>query len=375
MDELTGSPAWVGAAGFASLAPSIIFTPIAGTLTDRLNRKHMLLGAYSVITLMGILYFVLYTVDLLTPWRIIIIQLVFGGITGFLFSPIQTMPAVLVPPQDLMGAVRTLSMSFTGSRALGPLIGGIALAMSGPGLGFALGAASFFAGLLIVAGITVQEPPEPKDDRGSLLTEYREGVAFIRQRPGLRLAIRNGFVIGALAAALVFPLAASISSEIFDAGGGGLGALGFALGLGSITASIFMAGPGSRIKFSHMETIALTMYIGGLVVVGVTGWFPIGLLGFFIVGIAHMWHGVSLSTSIQLQVTDEIRGRVMSVWLLCILAGIPAGALSAGFIASATSVRFVVFLYAGILALYLAYSWFGASRMQALDPEHAVVDP
>ncbi len=373
MDQLTGSPAWVGAAGFASLAPSIISTPIAGTLADRIDRKHMVVFAYVVIATMATLYFVLYSLDLLTPWRIIFIQLGFGGIAGFLFAPIQAMPAVLVPPEDLMSAVRMLSISFTGSRALGPLIGGLALWWSGPGLGFALAAIGFAFGAIVV--MTVQTDAITRvSEKESLLAEYRAGLAFIRHRPGITMAIRNGFALGALGAAVVFPLAASVASDIYDVGGGGLGALGTAVGLGSIIASLVMTGPGSRVRLSRMEAIAQVVYIGGLVLMAITSSFGVGLLGFFVVGIAHMWHNVSLSTSMQLQVTDDVRGRVMSVWMVFLLAGIPLGALIGGFIASATSMRFVVLLYAGIMTVFLAHCWFGANRMVALDPEHAVVE-
>lgn len=375
MNELTGSPAWVGASGFASLAPSIVFTPIAGALTDRLNRHKMLMAAYSVVVLMSLLYFVLYQADALTPWRIIIIQLLFGGVIGFLFAPIQAMPAVLVPSTDLMSAVRMLSISFTGSRALGPLIGGVALAISGPGLGFALAAVAFITGLVVVATIDAEQPVRNIDAPAtSLLSDYREGVAFVRARPGLRIAVRNGFVLGALAAAIVFPLAASVASDILSTGGGGLGALGVALGIGSIVASLFIAGPGSRISLANMEAISLAVYCVGLLAVAATGQFVVGLFGFFVVGVAHMWHNVSLSTSMQLGVTDEVRGRVMSVWMVFLLAGIPLGALAGGFIANATSTRLVVLLYTAMIAAYLAYSWFGVDRMQALNPQHAAME-
>lgn len=373
MNELTGSPAWVGAAGFASLAPSIIFTPIAGALTDRLDRHKMLLIAYAIVSLASLLYLGFYMADLLTPWRIIFIQLMFGGVVGFMFAPIQALPAVLVPPADLMNSVRTLSMSFTGSRALGPLIGGIALAVSGPGLGFALAAATFLAGIVIVWGVeTTQEiSTEPRET--SLLSDYSDGLAFIRERPGLRLAIRNGFTLGFLAAATVFALAASVARDIFDTGGGGLGALGFALGIGSIAASIVMAGPGSRVALATMETIALSIYVAGLLIIAATDWFVVGLIGFFVMGVAHMWHNVSLSTSMQLAVTDEVRGRVMSVWMVFLLAGIPLGALIGGFIAAATSTRTLVLLYAGLLAVFSIGSWLGTDRMQALNPKPASV--
>ena len=373
MNELTGSPAWVGAAGFASLAPSIVFTPIAGALTDRLDRHKMLLVAYSIVTSASLLYLGLFIADLLTPLRIIFIQLAFGGVIGFLFAPIQAMPAVLVPPADLMNSVRTLSMSFTGSRALGPLIGGIALAVSGPGLAFGLAAIAFGIGLAIVARVKTTQEIATEPFEKSLLSDYREGLEFIRERPGLRLAIRNGFALGFLAAAIVFPLAASVARDVLDTGGGGLGALGFALGLGSIMASIVMAGPGSRVPLATMETVSLLLYIVGLVTIAATGWFTIGLVGFFVMGVAHMWHNVSLSTSMQLAVTDEVRGRVMSVWMVFLLAGIPLGALIGGFVASATSTRTVVLAYAVLLALFLVFSWLRFDRMQALNPKPASV--
>ena len=376
MQEITESPAWVGASGFASLAPSVFFTPVAGALSDRLDRKKIMHIAYGILIVLQLAMAAMYGADALTPWRIIGFQLTFGVMVGFQFTPTQAMPAMLVPQESIASAVRLLSFSVTGSRALGPAIGGVALAFSGPGLAYLICAAAYLFGFITL--FSVGEPHVGAAERGSevdpktgqpysLRRSYQLGIEYISQRPAMRLAIRSAFAIGFLAASIAFPLAASIADDMFNLGGGGLGALATAMGIGSVVASFYIAGRGASVALSKVETVALGCYALGALTLIPTSLFAFALLGYFLMGLAHMWHNVSLSTSIQVQLDEQYRGRVMSVWLVAVLAGVPLGSLVGGFLAAMTSTRTLVGVYAMAVAAYLIITLVRNDMMRGLD--------
>jgi hypothetical protein len=100
-----------------------------------------------------------------------------------------------------------------------------------------------------------------------------------------------------------------------------------------------------------LERRSILLYGAGLLVVASSSWLGVGMFGYLLMGGAHMLHGTTLSTSLQLRVDEEFRGRVMSVFLVAILSGIPIGGLAFGVLGDLVGLRWVV-LGAG-LALWL----------------------
>lgn len=363
VNELTDSNAWVGAAGFAVLFPSVLTTPVAGILADRIDRRRLLLLAYSSQATVTALFVTLYALDLLSPWRILGLLLVTGAASGLQWPPVQTMSANLLPPEELVEAVRMVSISFTAARAIGPAIAAIILATAGPGVAFA-GTLTFTL-LGIVVLFPVRTRPIEAKDHAPFLREFVAGLRYVRARRGVRLVVRLAFGTALLAATFSFALAPSVADDLFDTGGGGLGALSAMLGVGSAIASVFISGPGGRIRRSRITLWSITLYGAALLVVASTSILAVGLLGYLLMGIAHMLHGVSLNTALQVQIDDEYRGRVLSVWLIALLSGLPLGAAAGGVLAELTSIRVVLVTFGCTLVLTTLWT---AARTRWLAP-------
>ncbi len=331
----------------------MIATPVSGILADRIDRRTILVVAYSLQTIITGAYLWLYLADQLTPWRLLGLAFLSGSVAGFQWAPIQAMAAVLVPRRLLVDAAQVVSISFTAGRAVGPAIAGIILRFSGPGLAFAGTFASYLLGVGLLSRVRTDWQPGVSATE-PFLTQFRLGVRYVRERPGLRLVIATAFWVAMLGAVWIFALTPSLAEDLFDAGGGGLGALATCTGLGSVVASIFIAGRGGKVRRSRIETASMTLYMTGLVTIAATGSLAVGLIGFAIAGGAHMLHGVTMNTSLQVQADDEYRGRVMSVWLTAVLAGLPIGALVGGALADRVNIQFVVLGSTALLATMVA---------------------
>ena len=350
MNELTDSNAWVGASAFAVLVPSLIMTPVAGIWSDRISRKAILFGSFFTQLIAAAAFLTLFTTDALNPWLILAIQLVVGVASGFQWAPSQAMTALLVPPEDLLAAVRCVSLSFTVGRALGPALAGATLFLWGPGPAFAVTIASFVLGLFIMSPMSLR-PAEPVQQEPFWL-QFRHGVEYIWHRPEMRLVISTSFLVAGLGAVFAFALVASVADDVFSFGDGGLGWLTATFGLGSLVMGLYVTRHGDRHLRSRMEVYAVGVYALGILLVGASSWLALGMVGYFIFGFAHMGHGVTVNSALQVQVDEQYRGRVMSVWLMSVLAGLPIGSLIGGFLGDVMSVRFVLLLYGGLLALF-----------------------
>ena len=367
MNELTDSNAWVGAVAFCMFFPSFLVTPIAGTLADRVSRRMILIVAYVIQSIVAVLFTVLYAADLLTPWRIILLVLISGVAAGFQWAPIQAMSAVLVPKDVLIYAVRLVSISFTAGRAIGPALAAIVLATAGPGLAYALTVLCYLIALATIA--TVHIAWQPEEAHEPFRRQFAAGLGYVWHSPAIRLAVSLAFVVAAFGAIYIFALVASVADDAYGAGGGGVGALAAMAGVGSIIGSIFIAGRGGNVLRSRLETVAISLYLAGIVVSAATSVLWVGLIGYAIIGVGHTLHGVTVNTTIQVIVEEEFRGRVMSVWLMGILGGLPAGALLAGAFADVIGIRSMMLISALCLAGFVGVASFITRGLKPLDAQ------
>lgn len=365
MNKLTDSNFWVGSSAFAVLIPSLFMTPVAGIWSDRISRKAILFGSFFTQLACSAAFLALYAADLLTPWLMIGIQVVVGVASGFQWAPTQAMTALLVPPEDLLSAVRFVSLSFTVGRALGPFLAGVTLYLLGPGPAFAFTIVGFAMGLALMAPMRPRsaEPVEQEP----FLVQFRHGLEYVRRRPAMRLVMFTSFIVACFGAVFAFALVASVADDLFSLGDGGLAWLTGTFGFGSLVVGLYVTSNGDRHLRSRVEMAAVGVYALGVLAVGATPWLVFGFLGYFVCGAAHMAHGVTVNSALQVQVDEEYRGRVMSVWLMSVLSGLPIGSLIGGFLGDLVSMWFVLLLYGGLLAVFWAITVVRSNGFAGLD--------
>jgi MFS family permease len=368
--DLTGANTWVGIGVVAWMVPSLLVGPAAGIVSDRFDRRLVLLWS-NVVQLVGALgLLALAMTDQLTPARIIALVVLGGFGAGFQYAAAQSMAAVLLPPEQLLEGVRLNAMGFTVSRAVGPAVAGLVLGVWGASAAFGINALSFV--VLIVALLCIRTPRAAAEtDSEDWLRNFRDGIRYVRRRAALRLVVLSAFV-GAFFGQSMVQLAAGLAEEEFHVGGGGLGLLVAVYGVGSIGASFALVRGGDRLPRSRMARTGLALFGVGLLVTIATTSFILGLVGFFIAGTAHGFANISLNTSLQAKVHENFRGRALSVFLMALLAGMPFGALVGGALGDAIGLRATLAIFAMIVLGYLAFVTFRRQRMTLLDGDGPV---
>ena len=335
--DLTHSPGWLGAVAAADLAPMLLIAPLAGALVDRWDPlKQMKLSLWLVLVQA-------FALAVLTIWGLMTIELLLvlafvGGVIMPLYNAArQTIVPASVPRADFPSAVSLDSSFFHGSRFVGPMIAGITISMLGIGVtlfAFVIGTVV----LLIQVHRMSLPPPAPRGKATSLLQDVAAGVVYARGQHGIFMLFLLLTVVSIVARPLQDFLP-GFADKIFASGADGYALLTSSMGIGALIGSAWLAMRG------HTRGL---VYI---VVVNAIG-LAIAMLGF--VATNRLWTGVAFitlagftltvmstgtSALVQTAVSDEMRGRVMSLFAM-IYRGVPAiGALVIGLGAETVGLR------------------------------------
>jgi len=227
--------------GIGMALPTVLFLLVGGIVSDRYDRRRVMMWADGVRALAVGLLAALVITDSLHFWELVVVVAIYGSGTAFFTPAFEAVVPDLLPVDDLPAAnsldqfVRPMAL-----RLAGPLLGGALVAVSA-GLAFAVDAASFGASLLAVAAIRPR-PPARDETNASATAAVKEGLRFIRRRVWLW-----GTLASAAIAYLVFlgptevllpyvvknELGASASTLGLVFAAGGVGAVGSAIWMGS----------------------------------------------------------------------------------------------------------------------------------------------
>jgi MFS family permease len=344
------SASFVALIGFAQLGPLLVLAPVGGLLADIVDRRRLLvLTNFEQLLFSGALAIVAATAH---PSRSLLVAVVVAiGIGNALTGPpLSSLLPNLVPRPDLPGAIALQSVQMNLSRVLGPAIGGLLLPVIHASGVFALNAATY---LFAVAGALLIRPVrQPRLTESSGLSRLFGGVAVARQDPLVRSVLLTIAAISFFCLPFIglMPVVAAQNLHL-DVTSLAYGLLYACFGLGAAFGAIAV---GSVLVGQRRQTVI----VAGLVMFGMA------LLAFamlrnaaaaypvvFLVGLFYFATVTSLSTRLQEHLSDEVRGRVMALYMMSFGGTVPLGLLVAGPIASATSVSAV--LVAGAIAACL----------------------
>jgi MFS family permease len=264
--ELWNAPAALSLLGIAMTIPTIAFLLPAGVLSDRLDRRKLMLFADAGRAVVIAALAALSLTGLLTFWELAIIVALYGVGTAFFTPAFEAVVPDIVPASDLAAAnsldqfVRPIAL-----RLAGPALGGVLVAGLGTGTAFAVDAASFAAST--VAIFFIRPPAHPRSEHaGSSLKAVREGLRFVRARTWLW-----GTLLSATIAYLAFMgpaevLLPYVVKNELHASAGDLGLVFAAGGIGAIGAALIMGQrghPSRDVTFMYATWTLATLAVAG----------------------------------------------------------------------------------------------------------------
>jgi MFS family permease len=356
--QITGSGAWLGVTAFMSLVPMVLLGPMAGSVADRFHRRNVLLIGGVVQGLFTVLLWLTWIAGIRSIGLLIALVTAGAAVSGVTVASWQAFVTELVPRHLLLNAVTLNSAQFNAARAFGPAFGGLVLATLGPAWAFFFNALSFFVmvgGLLLVRVKRIERPVA--EGRPRALAEMWSAMRYVRTERGIVAALVVVFALGLLGGPL-FNLLVVFSERVYRVGDGAYGLLASCLGAGAIAAAPVIAGWGSRQSRSLMVTLAMVSYGIALVVVGAAPVYPIAAVGLLVAGAGYLGISSTLNTTLQLQVTEAMRGRVLALYVMSLTLAMPIGSLAQGALVDVIGPQWTV-AGAGVvfLAVFAALRW------------------
>jgi MFS family permease len=357
--ELTGSAVAVGAVSGCMWAGSLLLQPWAGALTDRYDRRRMLIGGQTV-ALIGALAIAIPTAilgadNLPGPWPIYLGTLVIGVGVAFSIPAMQALIPALVDERDLDRAIALNGVTFNLARAIGPAIAGVVLLEADASVAFAINTVSF--GVLLAAMAWVRPRFEGARGRGD--RSVRAGLRWV-------LADRRAVVLLGTMVAIGFatdPIN-TLTPPMADEVGGGDGLVGLmvsSFGAGAVAAAFFVERIRERIGRERAATAGLGT-LGAAIAAFALSQVPAHAVGTLaLAGAGFIVAITSVTTQLQARVPDHMRGRVMALWGVAFLGTRPFSATLDGGIADLTSPR--------AAAVAMAAAAFAAALLQDREAE------
>jgi MFS family permease len=353
--RLTGSVLLLGLVGFCGQIPTLLLSPFAGVLVDRMDRHRILVITQVLSLLQSAGLAVLTLAGRITVLDILVLQVAQGIINAFDTPARQAFVVQMVEDRaDLPNAIALNSSMVNASRIIGPSIGGIVIAAVGEGWCFALDAVSYLA--VIASLLAMQLVPRllpPRDTR--MRDELRTGFEYIWRF----LPVRWALLLLSLVSVMGMPysvLMPAIATRVLHGGPHTLGFLMTASGVGALAGALYLASRRSVLGLARLMVAASACFGVGLVALGLSTTLWVALAVLPLVGAGMMITLAAANTIIQTVVSEELRGRVMSFFTMAFLGSAPIGSLLAGVAADRIGAQRTIVI--GGVACLAGAAWF-----------------
>ncbi|MDF1704655.1 MAG: MFS transporter [Aeromicrobium sp.] len=341
--ELTGSGAALGFTIALQLLPSLLLSPLAGVLADRVPKRTLLRWLQLGMALPSALLGVLAIAGVVQVWQVYVLTTLFGGARALEAPARQSFVAEMVGQRHLSNAVSLNSASFNSGRLVGPALAGVLIAALGSGVfatGWVILANALSYGFVLLA-LQVMDPsalhpaPLTGDRRGAV----RAGVRYVRSRPDLVLLFACVFFMGSFGMNFAVTTAL-MATEEFGKGAGEFGLLGSIMAIGSLAGALLAArrqAPrlrfivGAALCFSALQVVSALMptYVTYAAVLP-------------LVGLSVLTAVTTANALIQMSTAPAMRGRVASLYLMVFLGSVPLGAPLIGWLGEAFGPRWAL---------------------------------
>ncbi len=359
-----GGPAGVVVVSVAQFLPFVLLALPAGVLADRLDRRRIMVASDAVRFAVQLVAGVLLLTGHAGVPLLVVLAAVFGAADAFFQPAITGLVPSTVSPADLQpaNALRGLTYSF-GSIA-GPAIGGVLIALVGPGGSFLFDAATFAVSAVTLLLLRVPRAAAAStDERPRFLADLAEGAASVRSRPWVIAFLAAGTAYTVLVLPAIFVLGPVLSGERFG-GATGWAVITAAFGVGSLAGDLLLLRwrPRFALRISAIALIGASCQ--GLIIGSGLGTAPVAALE-VLAGVCVTVYFSLWETSLQEHVPDAELSRVASYDYLTGTGAIPLGSVAAGALTAVLGAGSAILLL-GAAGLVAAFAVIGVPAVRHL---------
>ncbi|MGH7935014.1 MAG: MFS transporter [Candidatus Binataceae bacterium] len=350
--KLSNSSMMLGIVTFAGYVPILLVALFAGVVIDYVDRRRLIVLTQALLMLSAFVLAALTWAGVVRVEHVIILAAFNGLVSAFDMPARQAFVVEMVGIDDLPNAIALNSMIFNGARTVGPAIAGLLIAMVGTAACFFLNGVSYIAVIWSLLAMELPAHTAGREFGAMVFQRLREGLAYVwYHRPSLCLlllvAINSGF---GMQYTVLMPI---FARDILHDGARGYGFLMAAQGVGAVIGAITLASRSGGQALRQNLTLGLFGASVAIVVFGLSPFMSLSLVAQMLIGAGLINYMASTNTMLQLFVSDELRGRVMSLYTLSFIGMAPFGSLAVGFIGEHFSPEIAVVI-CGLISLATA---------------------
>jgi MFS family permease len=370
--QLSNSPFWLGFDGFMGTAPGLLLTLAGGVFADLVDRRKLLINTQIVAGLTALTLGILVATQVVQVWMILCLSFVTGCCLAIAGPSYMALVFDLVGREDLANAVALNSTQFQLARVLGPVFAGIGFKLFGLAGCFFANALSFVAVVVGLKMVRFDRPKRDEDmpirsmkDKGAFIRDLVEGFHYVGRRPRVSMLLMISAVTSLFGAPYI-SMTPVFARDIFHLGATGLALLMGTAGAGALFGALFLAYLGD---FRHKGWFVL----GGdfafavcLICFSLSTRVVVSLVFLFLLGFGIVCSVAVSNTLLQKLVPDEMRGRVMSMFMLSFIGAMPIGNLIAGAASHRFGVQHTLATGGLIIAMFVVVVTLRSPKLRAL---------
>jgi len=347
--QLSHSELTLGIVGFASAIPALLVSPWGGVVVDRVPKRSLLVITQTSAMLLAFILAALTFTGVAQVWHVVLLAAGLGLVNAFDGPGRQAFVVEMVGREDLTNAIALNSMVFNGARVIGPAIAGVLLATVGSAWCFLINGLTFLA---VIAGLVAMHlpPHTPKGKAASPWNELTSGLrhVFVHTDQFALLLLALIFAVFGMSYSTLLP---AFIDQMLHRGAAGFGVINAATGLGAVMGALVVARSGGFGRRGRWLTRASLAFPIILFVFAYMPFFYPSLVLAFGLGVAFMLQFTLINTLLQLRVADEMRGRVLSLYMLTFFGFAPFGNLAIGTLAEVWGLSLTIGLSAAVAAI------------------------
>jgi MFS family permease len=369
---LSNSPFWLGFDGFMGTAPGLLLTLAGGVFADLMDRRRLLIYTQIVAGLAALTLGILVATHMVQVWMILCLSFVTGCCLAIAGPSYMALVFDLVGHEDLANAVALNSTQFQLARVLGPVFAGVGFKLFGLAGCFFANALSFVAVVTGLKMVRFNRPLKDDDapvrslrDKRAFIQDLVEGFRYVGHRPRVSMLLMISAVTSLFGAPYI-SMTPVFARDVFHLGAAGLALLMGTAGAGALFGALFLAYLGD---FRHKGWFVL----GGdfafavcLICFSLSTHIVVSLIFLFALGFGIVCSVAVSNTLLQKLVTDDMRGRVMSMFMLSFIGAMPIGNLIAGAASHRFGVQHTLATGGLIIAIFVAILTLRSPRLREL---------
>ncbi|MDR3529917.1 MAG: MFS transporter [Rhodopila sp.] len=355
--ELTHSALWVAIIAFCNLAPSVVISPIAGAVADRMDRVRLTMASQFVTVAQAVILVTLILTGLIRVEFMAFLTLCNGAAETFAQPARQCLIPGLVPRSHLPGAVALNSLTYNAARFVGPAISGPMIAIWGVVPSIVVNALAFLYASLTMHLLRL----DPSVRRGkptgfSVLHDAFDGIRYVAQHRGIGPVMLFAATVGMTLRSVPEMLPPYVADQ-FGRGAEGLATLASTMGCAALIGGLMIALRGRMAGLTRIAVGCGLLLALATACFVATHMFAIGVICIAAMGAATTMHGISCQTLLQNAASPGMIGRVLSTWGMITRAAPAMGALVYGIASEFLGLQIPVLIGAALCVVVWLRTW------------------